>query len=354
VTSLVLELQSDALNSSVSCLELLRKALVVARKLKIADFQEWIELELTGYGHQDPIPEYREIRGVLRAWNPYHGWQPIAIDNQQINIFLGDICNCSVHQSMSELVILGNSKNKELTIQLPFQAESLLVSLIGTKIKISVSTSSIQSIVEAVRDIILRWSLQLEEDGIVGEGITFSPQEKQRAADHDYSHFIQVKVEQSQVQNSHLETEMSADIFNNDLRGSNVANFANKVQDNAQQIASDFSQGVNQNLDEILRLVDNLREMTQQFPESKREEALVHLDDLQEDITTPGKQKSQRIRTRIVALLSIAGVIARTTDFANNVLELSEKLGIPIDINVPQLVQDDTVTKPIEPFSSSD
>jgi hypothetical protein len=62
--------------------------------------------------------------------------------------------------------------------------------------------------------------------------------------------------------------------------------------------------------------------MAQEFPEAQREEAIIHLDDLQEDITIPEKQKPQRIKTRIVALLTIAGLVAGATDFANNVLEL--------------------------------
>lgn len=81
MNSIVLELQRDALNPSISVLILLRKAYVVARKLNIRQFQEWIELELNGYkGH--PIPEYRVVRGQLRAWNPYHGWHQIVTDDQ--------------------------------------------------------------------------------------------------------------------------------------------------------------------------------------------------------------------------------------------------------------------------------
>ena len=55
MSSLVLELQRDAIDPSVSPLNLLRKALIVARKLGIVEFQQWIELELNGYNGQ-PIP----------------------------------------------------------------------------------------------------------------------------------------------------------------------------------------------------------------------------------------------------------------------------------------------------------
>lgn len=338
--SLVLELQADALNSSVSVLDLLRKALVVATKLGVEKFHTWVELELDGY-NRIPIPEYRSIRGQLRAWNPSHGWQVIDAEDcpQYLNALYENLCNCQLRQSISELVALSNSKNNELRLQLPFQEESFVVNTIGTSVKIGISRASIQAIVEAVRTVILRWSLKLQEDGITGEGMTFSQEEKQIAAKHDYSSFIQIKIEQTQMQNSSSESQANAETFNNDLGGANIANFANKVQDNAQQVASDFSQNINQNVDEIVRLITSLREIAQEFPEAQREDAMIHLDDLQEDITTPEKQKPQRIKNRIGALLAIAGLVAGAADFANNVLELSKKVGVPIDINVSQMVQ---------------
>lgn len=348
MSSLVLELQADALDPSVSVLNLLRKALVVAKKLGVQEFQSWIELELDGYDDM-PIPEYRSIRGQIRAWNPYHGWQPIATDNQDLEECYKSVCNCSIRQSISELVALSNSENNELRMQLPFQAESFLVSTVGTSVKIGISRASIQAIVEAARDVILRWGLKLEEDGIIGEGITFSREEKQIAANHNYSSFIQIKVEQTQMQNSSSESRANAETFDNDLRGANIANFANKVQDNGQQVASNFSQNINQNVDEVMKIVTSLREMAQEFPEVQREEAMVHLDDLQEDISKPEKQKPQRIKTRIAALLTIAGLVAGSADFANNVLELSEKLGVPVNINIPQVVQNLPTLSPYQP-----
>jgi hypothetical protein len=47
--SLLLQLQGECLDSSVSIPDVLRKALVVARKLGVKDFQTWIEKALNGY-----------------------------------------------------------------------------------------------------------------------------------------------------------------------------------------------------------------------------------------------------------------------------------------------------------------
>jgi hypothetical protein len=106
---------------------------------------------------------------------------------------------------------------------------------------------------------------------------------------------------------------------------------------------SNFSQNIGQNNDELTKLVISLREMAQKFPEAQRQEALVTLDDLQEDISNPEKQKPERIMIRLRRLVAIAGaiagIVAGAADFSNNVLELSEKLGVSIELNHSSLIQ---------------
>jgi uncharacterized protein YjbI with pentapeptide repeats len=104
---------------------------------------------------------------------------------------------------------------------------------------------------------------------------------------------------------------------------------------------TNFTQNINSNIDDITKLITTLRDAAQSLPEAQREEALVHLDDLQEDLRQPEKQKPQRIKTRLVALFAIAstasGVVVGATDFGNKVLDLSKKLGI--ELVHPQLNQ---------------
>ena len=117
----------------------------------------------------------------------------------------------------------------------------------------------------------------------------------------------------------------------NDLRGANIANFANQVRDSASQTASNFTQTVNSNIDDITKLIAVLRDTAQTFPDEQREEALGHLEDLEEDLKSPNSDRTpRRIKATLAALLTIAGMVAATTDFGNNVLELSEKLGIEL------------------------
>lgn len=56
---------------------------MVARKLKLSKFQNWIEIELNRYGDTFTEPEYRQIRGSCMVKNPYHGFQPVQFSNDE-------------------------------------------------------------------------------------------------------------------------------------------------------------------------------------------------------------------------------------------------------------------------------
>lgn len=81
MNSVVVDLQREALDRNVRVPDLLRKALVISRKLNLHEFQNWIEKELNGYGQKDEVPDYREVSGQVRGWNPYRGWIPVIFQD---------------------------------------------------------------------------------------------------------------------------------------------------------------------------------------------------------------------------------------------------------------------------------
>jgi hypothetical protein len=187
MSSIVLELQRDALDRNVSITELLRKALVVARKLKIIDFEQWVSQELNGYGDNSEVPKYRMITGQVKAWNPYHGWQPVVINNPDMESTLSQRA-CG--QTIAEIESLIKNKAESDPFQMPFSAEILNMLRKGikfnTEITLITSHTSLVRILDAVRTIILNWSMKLEEDGILGEGMSFTDHEKSEVAKHSY------------------------------------------------------------------------------------------------------------------------------------------------------------------------
>jgi hypothetical protein len=123
--------------------------------------------------------------------------------------------------------------------------------------------------------------------------------------------------------------------FNNHLQGANIANFANEVKDNAQQNATNFNQTSGASIAELLQLIANLRQTAAQFPLDVREELIIDVEDVEIEIQKPAPERNiPKLKKRLLALFTAAtvtfGAIAGTTDFANNVLEISNKLGIEL------------------------
>jgi hypothetical protein len=94
--------------------------------------------------------------------------------------------------------------------------------------------------------------------------------------------------------------------------------------------------------DDIIQLLTSLRESAQFFPDEHRAMAELQVEDLTNDVAQP-QPNPARLKTRLMALLGIAIAlgthIATATDFANNVLELSQKLDVPAQALQPQLEQ---------------
>ena len=171
---LVLQLQAECLDSRVSSLEVLRKALVVARKLSLADAQEWIDKELNGYTAGDTGPPYRRLTGQIHTWNPYQGsWMPTVFGDAGEATYLSE---CFVAQPVGELEDL--LKQGRATLEFPFNPETELNLMKRLHVPLRttrhVSSASVSGILHAVRNMVLEWCLQLEKDGILGEGLVFS------------------------------------------------------------------------------------------------------------------------------------------------------------------------------------
>lgn len=188
MSSIVIELQRDALDRSVAITDLLRKALVVARKLKQQEFLSWIESELSGYRGDIDIPEYRELFGQVKGWNPYNGWIPVIINDAE---FMEKLSTQSTGQSISEIESILDQGGSDSILHMPFSPgqQQALRGLVNndTEFTLFVPLSRLSNIVDSVRNAILNWALELEDNGILGDGLSFSESEKEAAASHSYN-----------------------------------------------------------------------------------------------------------------------------------------------------------------------
>lgn len=178
--SVIVELQHDALNKDIRVSDLLRKSLVISRKLKLAEFQEWIEKEMNGYS--GAVPDYRLARGTAKGWNPYRGWIPVIFEDPKE----GELFNALPNgQSIGEIEDMVERATSTTVFHMPYPEEiqRQLSSGYGfeTQFSLFVPRAALVKALEAVRNIVLNWALKLEEEGIVGDGLAFSPKEQAAA-----------------------------------------------------------------------------------------------------------------------------------------------------------------------------
>ncbi|MCE4051882.1 AbiTii domain-containing protein [Bacillus sp. Au-Bac7] len=206
--SLVLELQAAVWDSDEKVTNLLRKALVVAKKLEIKDFENWILSEMHGYkDNPSSIPAYREVKGRVRAFNRYHGWQNVyfgSIEDEHI----ASIRKLSQSVVQLEDLYLGEG---DLTTKVPLELVDDIYNEYGVEPLLVFPKSGILQIIESVKSTILDWALKLEKDGILGEGMTFSKEEKEKAAQQSYTTIIH-NMYNSQLQQGSINSEQTLSV----------------------------------------------------------------------------------------------------------------------------------------------
>ena len=139
-----------------------------------------------------------------------------------------------------------------------------------------------------------------------------------------------------------INNEMNPDYSQkNQFKGSQIGNFAKEVTDSTQQTASDFNKNNNANTGELLQLISSMRETAAQFPEDDREEVLMEISNVEEQLNKPEEKRNRKlIGKKLVAILaiaaSIASPIANMTDFTNNVTDLAQKAGVELPMRSAQ------------------
>jgi hypothetical protein len=163
---LVIQFQEDLTLGSKRITELCRTAKLISVKLEKGSIQDWIEHELNGYPSDlAELPKYRILSGgQLQFLNPGHGWRPVLGSPPM---------KADVRQSIAELeAFKPGSKGMFFTLRKKFTlcdasgSTDHIVSGCPQRIKFSITRAV--GILEAVRNRLLDWSIELEKQGILG------------------------------------------------------------------------------------------------------------------------------------------------------------------------------------------
>lgn len=184
MNSIVLELQKELLNKDCDILQALRKAHIIAFKLNLAEFDEWIQNELNGYKFEDDnFPEYRKMSGELKVNNPLRGWIPIMVFDKNSRNFFRDV---PIFESISYLIEV-EKKSKDGYFYFSYPADITMNLCKGANLPtymecaLHISTVKIIELIDIVKNRLLEWTLDLEKNGILGENMTFNKMEKESA-----------------------------------------------------------------------------------------------------------------------------------------------------------------------------
>ncbi|WP_445248340.1 leucine-rich repeat domain-containing protein [Microcoleus sp. OTE_8_concoct_300] len=105
--------------------------------------------------------------------------------------------------------------------------------------------------------------------------------------------------------------------------------------ENAQVSNNTFNQNNNANTAELLQLISSMRETAAQFPEDDREEVLMEIGNVEEQLKKPEEKRNLKlIAKKLGAILAIAASIgspiANMTGFTNDVTDLAQKFGVEL------------------------
>jgi len=181
---LMLQIQQAVMDNDASVTEALRKAKLACSKLGLAEFGAWVDSELNGYtGPVTELPAYRKLHGTPEAYNPYHGWQPINFQSAK-SAEPFSFAPVGMTVSAIELSVSGKADGAFEFPYPPTLANAIRKALnfgpLNVRLKISIS--AVADILHAVRNILLEWTVEMEKEGVLGNDLVFSPDDRAKSA----------------------------------------------------------------------------------------------------------------------------------------------------------------------------
>lgn len=156
IDELIKKIKDESINVS----SLLRDIKILLGELN-QPLPEWVASELEGYG-KSKVPKYRQIKGQMKAWNPFYGWVPVIHKSSEIE---DKVCVRGSGQSVRELEELLSDKSSS-SFEMPYPAsfaDQIIEGGTRTKVSLFISRTSLAHILETIRNKILDLLLELKK-----------------------------------------------------------------------------------------------------------------------------------------------------------------------------------------------
>lgn len=175
MSNLVQDLQQEITKSDCDVLSALRKAHLIASKLKLTEFNNWIHLELNGYKpDQKDIPEYRQVCSELKTWNPCsNSWIPVIIQDGTLE---KKLCHNKLIYPIGMILELYKKNAGPIHLALSANTIELLNRYsnipIETKYSLHINKHYLKSVIDGVVNHLIEWTIRINENRIVNDEIT--------------------------------------------------------------------------------------------------------------------------------------------------------------------------------------
>jgi hypothetical protein len=180
MSSAVHTLQKAIAEGKQPVTQLLRETKLIAAKLGLEDMGKWVDGELNGYSSELEPPPYREFTTqAVEICHPARGWE-----------FAGHFhMKMKARQPIAEIEELSGSERLTLALTKNLPVSDGIGGSFGARWpqRAIISGSSFRHIVEAVRNALLEWSIELEKRGIKGENMDFDESEKKSATNQVFN-----------------------------------------------------------------------------------------------------------------------------------------------------------------------
>ncbi|WP_157973311.1 hypothetical protein, partial [Blastomonas sp. UPD001] len=181
MSGLVEEIQAKVLDRNVSATELRRMVKLAATKLQLDDAADWVDHELHGYPADVEVPTYRKTKGQVKSHHTHWGVRSVGGDPDMLD----KLSRQEIREPIGQVETLAGDGTNEVIARLP---EWLIARVnqwnggTAQDYNVHISSAVFLNITHQVRNLILDWAVALERKGILGTGISFTVEEKRKAA----------------------------------------------------------------------------------------------------------------------------------------------------------------------------
>ncbi len=180
MSSAVQNLQKAIVNSNQTVTQLLRQTKLIAAKLNAGDVEKWVDHELNGYPAGTEVPQYREFStNSVQIRNPIRGWEFAGHFHRKIK----------ARQPIAEIENLSNGDTLYMPLKMNLQVNDGAGGSFGSDWpqRALIKGAAFKHILEAVKNELLQWTVELEKRDIKGEDMDFNEKEKQSATHQTFN-----------------------------------------------------------------------------------------------------------------------------------------------------------------------